>query len=106
MVSQFVTIDILGKTYTLQTNADASRVSKVVEILKQEVARVNEELSQEDPHKAKDVMVLLLAALNFAGLSHEISDKLQTLKKNIEIQTEELLPLVESSFRSNIDRML
>ena len=98
-MSQFVTIDILGKTYTLQTDADASRVSKIVEILKREVAHVNEKLSQEDSHKAKDVMVLLLAALNLAGLNHEITDKLQELKESIEIQTKELLPFTESSFR-------
>ena len=96
-MSQFVTIDILGKTYTLQADADASRVSKVVEILKREISRVNEELSQENPYKAKDIMILLLAALNLAGQNHEISDRLQTLKEKIENQTEELLPLIESS---------
>ena len=96
MVSQFVTIDILGKSYTLQTDADESRVSQVVEILKKEIDRVETELTQKDPLQTKDIMVLLLAALNIAGVNHELGARLGMLHQLTQKQISDLKPIVAS----------
>ena len=96
MVSQFVTIDILRKSYTLQTDADESRVSQVVDLLKKEIDRVEAELSQADPLKTKDIMVLLLAALNIAGVNHELGVRLEMLRQQTQKQVANLQPILVS----------
>ena len=94
-MSQSVTIEILGKSYTLQTDADATRVSKIVEILKKEVARVEKELTQNDPLKTKDITILLLAALNIAGVNYEIDTKLEALEEKIRTERHQLLSMTD-----------
>ena len=98
-MSQSVTIEILGKSYTLQTDADAMRVSKIVDILKKEVARVEKELTQNDPLKTKDITVLLLAALNIAGVNHEIETKLEALEERMRTQRRQFLSLTDTQRR-------
>ena len=94
-MSQLVTINIFGQTYTFASEADTERAKAVAGQLESEIARIEEQQSGVRSEKAK-IAILVSAALNLAYENYELKNNYTDLLHNVEIQSKRLLELLEA----------
>ncbi len=89
-MEQFVTIELLGQSYTFKAEADSSNAKEVADLLVEEVAKVETELSTKSSTIAKQT-ILILAALNIASENYKLKKKYSDMLQNISERSANLI---------------
>ncbi len=88
-MEQFVTIELLGQSYTFKAEADSSNAKEVADLLVKEVAKVETELSTKSSIAKQTI--LILAALNIASENYKLEKKYSDMLQNISERSANLI---------------
>lgn len=94
-MEQFVTIDILGQSYTFKTESEIARAKEVADFLVKEVAIVEAKQLSKSLNINK-FAILILAALNIADENIELKNNRSDLLWNISERLPKLIRALDA----------
>ena len=100
MSENLITIKLFGRSYNFKTDSDVDKAKEIADILINEVEKVQEKISAQNPEMTK-FMVLMLAALNMAGEIYEIQQNQSQFMNKLDEKSSRLTRLLEESLDKN-----
>ena len=85
-----VTIELFGQPHTFKANSEVTKAKEVADILVKEVARVEDQQSEQSPNISK-LTILMLAALNIANEHMELKRNHSRMLRDITERTAKLI---------------
>ena len=95
-MEEIVTIELFGQTHTFKANSEVTMAKEVADLLVKEVARVEDQQSNQSSTMSKLTM-LMLAALNIANDHVELKRNHSKLLYDISDRTANLIHTLENS---------
>ena len=94
-MEQLVTIELFGQNYTFKTESDAVEAQKVVDLLTQEVTKVETEQSSQSLDMSK-FAILVGAALNITNDNVELKRNYSELQQHLTKKSANLIHVLDS----------
>lgn len=95
-MDKIITIELFGQQYSFKAEAGVSDANEVAELLIQEVANVEKQLSGKNP-KINKVTILTLAALNISSEFIDLKRNYSELMENISERSASLVNMIDVS---------
>jgi cell division protein ZapA (FtsZ GTPase activity inhibitor) len=89
-LNQFLTIELLGQSYTFKADEDFEKAKQVAEFLVDEVQRV-EALHKSEGSRLNRMAVVILAALNIVNENVELKRKQACFYRTVNARVNELI---------------
>lgn len=94
-MEQLVKIELFGQNYTFKTESDAVKAQKVVDLLANEVAKVETEQSSQSLSMSK-FAILVGAALNITSDKVELKRNYSELQQHLTKKSANLIHVLDS----------
>ena len=94
-MEQLVTIELFGQNYTFKTESDAVEAQKVVDLLAQEVTKVESEQSSQSISMSK-FAIIVGAALNITNDNVELKRNYSELQQHLTKKSANLIHVLDS----------
>ncbi len=94
-MEQLVTIELFGQNYTFKTESDAVEAQKVVDLLAQEVTKVESEQSSQSISMSK-FAIIVGAALNITNDNVELKRNYSELQQCLTKKSANLIHVLDS----------
>ena len=95
-MEEIVTIELFGQPYTFKANSEVTKAKEVADHLVKEVARVENQHSDQTTNISK-LTILMLAALNIANENIELKKNYSQVLREILDRSTNLIRTLENS---------
>ena len=95
-MDNIITIELFGHQYSFKAEAGVPDAGEVADLLMQEVANVEKQLSENNP-KISEVTILTLAALNISSEYIDLKRNYSELLENISERSASLVDMIDVS---------
>ena len=95
-MEETVTIELFGQPHTFKANLEVAKVKEVADLLVREVARVENQQSDQTSNISK-LAILMLAALNIANEHLELKNNYSKLLRDVTNRTSKLIRTLDNS---------
>lgn len=93
-MEQLVTIEIFGRPYTFKAESETTKAKEVVDFLKREITKVENQQSDKSPGITK-LAILILAALNIANENFDLKTNLSELSEQLSERSTSLIRILD-----------
>jgi cell division protein ZapA (FtsZ GTPase activity inhibitor) len=95
-LEETVTIELFGQPHTFKANLEVAKVREVADLLVSEVARVENQQSDQTSNISK-LAILMLAALNIANEHMELKKNYTELLRDLTDRSAKLIQTLDNS---------
>jgi len=93
-LEQLVTIEIFGRPYTFKAESETTKAKEVVDFLKKEITKVENQQTNTSPGITK-LAILILAALNIANENFDLKSIQSELLEQISERSTRLISILD-----------
>ncbi len=97
-MEQLVTIDIFGRPYTFKAESETTKAKEVVDFLKSEITKVENQQSDKSP-RITELAILILAALNIANENFDLKMNSSRLLEQLSERSTSLIRILDDCLR-------